>query len=103
MNTVAMLEDLGHSVASAYSGNEALSLYDKQSFDLVITDHAMPRMTGAQLAAAIKGRRPGQPIMIATGYADLPPDADATLPRLSKPFSQAELAEAVIRAAMTSL
>lgn len=98
MNTVAMLEDLGHRVSEAYSGAEALKLYEQENFDLVVTDHAMPRMTGAQMAATIRAVRPAQPILLATGYADIPPGADATLPRLSKPFTQANLEDAVSRA-----
>ncbi len=98
MNTTDMLEDLGHSVASAASGAEALALLDSGAvFDLVITDHAMPQMTGAQLAQEIARRRPGMPMLLATGYAELPADADIGLPQLSKPFTQAQLAEALAR------
>src|SRR5690606_36072005 len=89
MNTVDMLEDLGHEVVSASSGAEALRLADSTRFDVVVTDHAMPRMTGTQLATALRSRQPGLPIILATGYAELPPGSDIGLPRLSKPFSQA--------------
>jgi signal transduction histidine kinase/PAS domain-containing protein len=98
MNTVAMLEDLGHAVEPAYSAREALDLFGQRDFDLVITDHAMPHMTGAQLAAEIRVRRPAIPIILATGYAELPPGTDAGLPKLNKPFMQADLAAAVTRA-----
>jgi len=55
MNTVAMLEDLGHSVFEAYSGKEALELMrQEESIDLVITDQAMPQMSGVQLAKIIR-------------------------------------------------
>src|SRR4249919_1468572 len=53
-NTTAMLEDLGHSVAEASSGEEALELLKQQSFDLVIADQAKPKMTGVQLIGAIR-------------------------------------------------
>ncbi len=95
MNTAAMLQDLGHEVAEATSGRQALELLRERPFDLIITDHAMPHMTGAQLAAEIRAIRPDLPIILATGYAELPPGVDASLPRLSKPFWQAELAEAL--------
>ncbi|WP_245479360.1 PAS domain-containing sensor histidine kinase, partial [Mesorhizobium sp. M7A.F.Ca.CA.001.16.1.1] len=54
LNTAAMLEDLGHTVAEAHSAAAALRLLEEQPFDLVITDHAMPKMTGLQLSNTIK-------------------------------------------------
>lgn len=96
MNTTAMLEDLGHTVIDAMSGTEALEKLESAGrVDLVITDHAMPAMTGSQLALHIRARWPTLPIVLATGYAELPPGGNETLPRLSKPFSQAELAKIV--------
>ena len=67
-------------------------------FDVLVTDHAMPRMTGAQLVAEVRARFPRVAIVLATGYADLPPGENVDVPRISKPFSQAELAEALARA-----
>jgi PAS domain S-box-containing protein len=99
MNTVMMLEDLGHSVYAAESGDAALRLLDHHDVDLVLTDFSMPAMTGVQLAAAVKARRPATPVILATGYAELPPGDGAGLPRLSKPFFQADLARAIGRAA----
>ena len=99
MNTAVMLQDMGHTVFEATSGNQALEILRREpSVDLVITDHAMPRMTGAQLAAAIKAERPGLPVILATGYAELPPGVDANLPKLGKPFRQQELMQAVTAA-----
>jgi signal transduction histidine kinase/ActR/RegA family two-component response regulator len=96
MNTTAMLEDMGHSVTEARSGREALDrLLDSDGFDLVITDHAMPQMTGAQLAREIRARWAHLPILLATGYAELPSGTDLGLPRLSKPFNQADLERAL--------
>ncbi|MDC9813056.1 hybrid sensor histidine kinase/response regulator [Rhizobium binxianense] len=100
MNTTLMLEDLGHTVFEAMAGSEALEILRRQPVDLVICDHAMPRMTGAQLAEAIRQEWPEMPIILATGYAELPEGtAIANLPRLGKPFSQAQLAEAISRVA----
>jgi PAS domain S-box-containing protein len=97
-NTRAMLEDLGHTVVLAYSGEQSLERLERTpSIDLVITDHAMPKMTGTELAERIRARRPAMPIILATGYAELPA-VDARLPRLSKPFRQDALAEAVASA-----
>ncbi|MGN6548428.1 MAG: PAS domain S-box protein, partial [Pararhizobium sp.] len=97
MNTVAMLEDLGCAVVEAASGEEALkALRQNPHINLVITDQAMPRMTGAQLSEVIKKERPGLPIVLATGYADLPEGIDLDLLRLPKPFSQDQLARVVL-------
>jgi CheY-like chemotaxis protein len=96
MNTTAMLEDLGHQAIEVHSGKLALdALEHAADFDLMITDQAMPQMTGTQLATAARAKRPDLPIILATGYAELPPDADQSLPRLSKPFMQSDLERAL--------
>ncbi len=95
-NTVAMLEDLGHTVFAATSGKGALDILRREaSVDLVITDQAMPQMTGVQLAEAIRKEWPDLPIIIATGFAELAAETQPELPRLSKPFTQLELAESL--------
>ena len=96
--TAAMLEDLGHAAIEAASAEQALELLRAEpAFDLIITDHAMPGMTGTELAAEIRLAWPKLPVVIATGYADLPAEAQLGLPRLSKPYRQQELAELVGR------
>jgi PAS domain S-box-containing protein len=96
MNTAAMLEDLGHRVVEAHSGRKALEmLKGDEAIDLVITDQAMPGITGLELAEAIRSERPGLPVLLATGYAELPEGLQSELPRLSKPFGQRELQAAV--------
>jgi PAS domain S-box-containing protein len=97
-NTVAMLEDLGHTAISASSGKEALEILRQQgAVDLVITDYAMPQMTGLQLADAIKKEWPEVPVIIATGFAEMEPEAGPSLPKLAKPFTEAELAKELER------
>lgn len=96
MNIVAMLEDLGHTVLHAESGHDALAILDADpNIDLVVSDQGMPGMTGSQLAHEIKLRRPLLPVIIATGYTELPGDVDPALYRLVKPFTQHDLAEAL--------
>lgn len=95
MNTTAMLEDMGHTVTAAASGSEALDILRQRSFDVVITDQAMPSMTGVQLAAAIKSHWAALPVILATGYAEIPEGSGTDLPKLSKPFTQRQLAEAM--------
>jgi len=97
-NTAAMLEDLGHRVFEASSGEQALEILGQESsVDLVLTDQAMPGMTGSQLAEAVRSRWPGTPVILATGYAELTPGTVPALLRLSKPFGQRELSEAIGR------
>ena len=92
MSTTEMLEDLGHRVIGANSGRHALDiLRSEQPIDLMMTDHVMPGMTGVELAAASREVRPSLPILLATGYADLPEGAQLDLPRLAKPYHQDQL------------
>ncbi|HET7125027.1 MAG TPA: ATP-binding protein [Bradyrhizobium sp.] len=92
MSTTEMLEDLGHRVIGASSALHALDiLRSEQQIDLMVTDHVMPGMTGVELAAASRKVRPSLPILLATGYAELPEGAQHDLPRLAKPYHQDEL------------
>jgi PAS domain S-box-containing protein len=93
MNTVDMVEDLGHTVLEAYSGKQALEILGSgKRIDALITDYAMPGMTGVELANKARELFPDLPVLLATGYADLPTGTTTDLPRLSKPYQQAELA-----------
>ena len=99
MNTVALLEDLGHTVFEAYSADEALTIFRRESgIDLVITDQAMPEMTGMEFAELALAERPGVPFILATGYGELPPGASPYLRKLGKPFRQEDLARAMAEA-----
>ena len=96
MVTTGMLEDLGHEVIEANSGDAALAaLRAGQDVDLMITDFAMPGMNGAQLAEAARRLRPDLPILLATGYAEMPNGSTIELPRLGKPYSQQDLAREI--------
>jgi CheY-like chemotaxis protein len=55
----------------------------------------MPGMTGLELAEEARRLRPHLPILLATGYADLPTQTELELPRLSKPYQQRQLAEQI--------
>ncbi len=94
-NTAAMLEDLGHIPLEAHSGREALDILGRQPIDIVITDQAMPNMTGIQLIESIRRSWPETPVILATGYAELPPGAGENIRKLSKPFSEQDLANAI--------
>ena len=72
-NIAAMLDDLGHAVIEARSGEEAVELLRRTpKIDIVVTDYAMPGMNGLQLAETVAIECPGTPVVLCTGYADLP-------------------------------
>jgi signal transduction histidine kinase/DNA-binding response OmpR family regulator len=92
MSTVDMLEDLGHTAIEANSASQALAIVEtEQALDLMMTDQAMPGMTGTELAKIVRDKRPELPVLLATGYADLPAGQKSDLPRLSKPYHQSQL------------
>jgi CheY-like chemotaxis protein len=94
-NTAAMLEDLGHTAIGVPSGTIALeTLRQDDSIDLVISDQIMPRMTGTQLAMAIKAEWPELSVVLASGFAEIP-SGSHWLSRLPKPFSQSELSKKI--------
>jgi CheY-like chemotaxis protein len=91
-STAAMLEDLGHRVFEAHSGKDALALLEEGlQPDLVITDYAMPGMTGGDLALILRQHHPKLPILLATGYAEMKGADRMDLPRLAKPYTQQQL------------
>jgi PAS domain S-box-containing protein len=99
MGATDMLLDLGHSVTEAQSGAHALKLLETDSpFDIVVTDYAMPGMNGFELAQRIKERNPKLPIILATGYAELPADRSIEFGHLSKPYTSKDLAAALEKA-----
>ena len=100
IRTVArrILEDLHFIAAEAEDGMSALRAAREKMPDLILLDWSMPGMTGGQLAKAALALRPDLPIVLATGYADLPPGAGIDLPRLGKPYTQDQLAVEIAKA-----
>jgi CheY-like chemotaxis protein len=91
-STAHMLTELGYRVIEARSADQALELAEAEpALDLLVTDYLMPGTNGADLARAVKSRRPELPVLIISGYADSD-GIDPDLPRLTKPFRQDELA-----------
>jgi PAS domain S-box-containing protein len=98
--TAMMLEDMGHSAIIAASGQEALVLLETEvPPDIVVTDHAMPGMTGLELADRLRREHPDLPVVLATGYAETTAAAAPWLPRLAKPYRQEELDDLLRRLA----
>jgi PAS domain S-box-containing protein len=101
MNTAAMLEDLGHEVLEASTGAEALDLLRADhAIDLLITDQSMPNMLGTQLAHFAAEIRPDLPVILATGYGEIPTETRLQITKLEKPYTQALLAQ-MVEAVMT--
>lgn len=99
MSSVDMLEDLGHDVVEASSGMQALEILARDpTFDLLVTDFSMPGMNGAELSRKARELLPTLPILIATGYADLPEGTDLEITRLGKPYTQEQLASEIAKA-----
>jgi PAS domain S-box-containing protein len=93
ISTADMLLELGYQVVEASSAEQAVRMIeDGLAPGVVVTDHLMPGMTGTELARVVQAQRPGLPVLIISGYADLE-GVDPSLPRLQKPFRSAELAE----------
>lgn len=94
--TADMLSELGYTVIQAASGAEAVEmLRTGLEVELVITDYAMPTMTGVEVARSVRSHRPETPVLLITGYANLSEGETAHLPRLAKPFRQVDLSAAV--------
>jgi CheY-like chemotaxis protein len=101
MGAADMLLDLGHRVTEVQSGPHALKLLESDApFDIVVTDYAMPGMNGFELAQRVKERNPRIPIILATGYAELPADRSIEFGHLSKPYTSKDLAAALEKAVM---
>jgi len=98
-NMAAMLDDMGHTVFEAASAAEALAVLGRErTIELVVTDQAMPKMTGLQLIDEIRRVWPRLPVVLATGFAELPPGTDPLQITLAKPFLQFDLEQAVVAA-----
>jgi signal transduction histidine kinase len=99
--TVAeLLEELGYRTLVAASGNQAMALFSehKDAVDVVVSDYAMPSMSGSELIQKIREQRPGIAAIIITGYAE----AIANLPDdtlvIAKPFTPKQLQMAIASA-----
>jgi two-component system NtrC family sensor kinase len=104
---VAQLKSQGHRVETAPNGREGLARFlsgtvDGGSFDVVITDRAMPQMGGDQMASLIERSGIGAPVVMLTGFGDLmaakgehPPGVHAIV---SKPVTLDGLTQAIHKA-----
>jgi signal transduction histidine kinase/CheY-like chemotaxis protein len=92
------LERRRFAVTTAAHGSEALRLLQRQPFDVVLTDAVMPGMSGLELVEELELTRPELPVILMSGYSALNAPGtrtDISAPRLSKPFTTAELMQAL--------
>jgi CheY-like chemotaxis protein len=66
----SVLEELGFSIVTSGSVEEALRVFDPDTFDLVITDYKLPDENGLKLIEAIRKRAPSVPIILISGFVD---------------------------------
>ena len=93
--TAEMIRELGHHVEEARGAIDGLArIAEGLAVDVVVTDYMMPGMNGGALARRIAKSHPHIPILLITGYTG-PTDDVLHLPRLAKPFGQAEMAAAL--------
>ena len=96
-----LLSTAGYTALTASTGNTALKLFRCNHVDLVITDHLLPDLSGAQLVSEMKRIKPEIPVVLLTGMVDPPPGferADLLLTKGMMPQEfLAEIAELLSR------
>ncbi len=101
--TADMLSYLGHAVTEAGDATQALALLGKHTFDVIVTDIALPDLSGDELAMRAVALQPGLRVIFASGYDELPdgrkPEALAEATMLRKPYDREQM-EALLDAAM---
>ena len=94
------LESCGYDIGAAENGNEALSLFNKRKFDLVVTDMKMPGMTGIEVLQGVKKMSPDIPVILITAYGTVNTAVEAmkegAAEFIMKPFSLDDL-ETVVK------
>ncbi len=94
--TGALLDSLGHRALEVPSAEEAISVLESDhDINMLLTDHAMPGMTGAQLTNEVNIRWPGLPVMLASGFAEIHEEISDKAIRLPKPYGRDDLIRAI--------
>jgi PAS domain S-box-containing protein len=97
LTTADMLTNLGHLVTEAADGTKALSLLDKSLFDVMVTDLALPGMSGEEIAASAVKQQPGLRVIFATGYEPAQTIGGGLKGAvfLQKPYDEGQIANAI--------
>ena len=96
--TALQLRDLGYKVTEADGPAQARGLIERGlALDILVTDQIMADETGSRFARDLRQKRADLPVLIITGYANLPPQALDDFEVLRKPFRRVELARSLAR------
>jgi DNA-binding NtrC family response regulator len=94
------LESCGYDISAAENGSEALNLFGKRKFDLVVTDMKMPEMSGIEVLQGVKKLSPDVPVILITAYGTVNTAVEAmkegAAEFIMKPFSLDDL-EAIVK------
>ena len=93
-----VLRNAGYEVQTAQSAQEGLSLFKKETFDLVTVDRSMPEMTGEAVATEMKRLAPNVPIILITGFPGAATRPELFHAILGKPFRIPELLQSLTSA-----
>ena len=63
----SVLEELGYTITASACADEALTYFENDNYDLVVTDYKMPRMDGVELITRVRSHRPDVPVIMAEG------------------------------------
>jgi CheY-like chemotaxis protein len=101
LGTVMMLRELGYRVTSTELPEQALKQFDGDNApDILVTDYAMPKMSGFRLAKAAARLKPNTSVLLVTGHSEIQEIVPSEWQFLSKPFSSSELQNALERMEM---
>jgi PAS domain S-box-containing protein len=97
MTTAILLEELGYRVTAIPDGAQAVSLSNEEldDVDVLISDYAMPLMSGSEIIRQLRAKRSTLPAIIITGHADAIANIPDSVPVLNKPFTLAQLQQAI--------
>lgn len=99
LNAADMLQELGHKAVEAATAEEALALLEEGTFDVLLTDVGLPKMSGPELAAKARARDPVIGVVFATGHNTLPQVAgERPAVLLQKPYDTQTIAAALEQA-----
>jgi PAS domain S-box-containing protein len=97
LTTVTLLEELGYRVTALPDGVQAVELSDEEleAVDMLISDYAMPLMSGSEVIRKLRAKKSTLPAIIITGHADAISNVPESVRVLNKPFTLTQLQEAI--------
>ena len=100
LTTMSLLEELGYRVTALPDGIQAVQMPSEelQAVDVLISDYAMPQMSGSEVIRKLRAKKQALPAIIITGYADAIANIPDSVRVLNKPFTLTQLQEAITAA-----